>query len=78
MAILKVKDDKGKIVEIPAIKGDVPIKGKDYFTAEEVQEIINTVVQTINNNGTYQPKITYGTEEPSGGSDGDVYIQIIK
>ena len=58
MAILKVKDDKGKIVEIPAIKGDVPIKGKDYFT--------------------YQPKITYGTEEPSGGSDGDVYIQIIK
>lgn len=77
MAILKVKDDKGKIVEIPAIKGDVPIKGKDYFTAEEVQEIITAVAQQLIENGV-QSKITYGTEEPSGGSDGDVYIQIIE
>lgn len=27
--------------------------------------------------GTLQPKITYGTSAPSGGNNGDVYIQLI-
>ena len=27
--------------------------------------------------GKLQPKITYGTAEPSGGSPGDVYIQLL-
>ena len=27
---------------------------------------------------SYQQKITWGTDEPSGGKDGDIYIQIIE
>ena len=39
MAILRVKDNEGNIIEIPAIKGDTPIKGVDYWTDEDKAEI---------------------------------------
>lgn len=38
----------------------------------ELTNKINTEV------GKLQPKITYGTSQPSGGNSGDVYIQIIE
>ena len=48
MAILRVKDDMGNVIEIPAIKGDTPVKGVDYWTAEDVAAI-NAEVKTIVN-----------------------------
>ena len=50
MAILKVKDKDGNIIDIPAIKGakgDKPIKGVDYFTSDDKQEIINDVIASL-------------------------------
>lgn len=41
MAILRVKDENGNIIDIPAIKGDkgesgyTPIKGVDYFDGKD-------------------------------------------
>lgn len=40
MAILKVRDNDGNVSEIYAIKGDTPKKGVDYFTPEEVAEVV--------------------------------------
>ena len=52
MAILKVRDNDGNIVEIPAIKGDkgdkgdrgdpgyTPVRGTDYFTEEDIAEVV--------------------------------------
>lgn len=45
MAILKFRDEKGNIIEIPALKGDkgdngyTPIKGTDYWTEADKNEI---------------------------------------
>ena len=39
MAIIKVKNNEGKFVEIPTIKGNdgkTPEKGVDYFTPEDI------------------------------------------
>ena len=58
MAILRVKDSDGNIIEIPAIqgetgprgpKGDAPIKGTDYWTEEDKQEIVNDVIAALPN-----------------------------
>ena len=53
MAILKIKDQDGNIIEIPAIrgekgdKGDTPVKGTDYWTAEDIAEIKGYVDDAI-------------------------------
>ena len=47
VAILRVKDANGNIVDIPAIKGDKPVKGVDYFTQEDKQAIVDEVVATL-------------------------------
>ena len=40
---------------------------------------LNTFVNNVNDKvDTLQPKITYGTNEPSGGNSGDVYIQLLE
>ena len=52
MAILKIKDANGNIIEIPSIKGDTPIRGVDYFTEEDKEEIkgfIDEDVADLNN-----------------------------
>lgn len=51
MAILRVKDSDGNIIEIPAIKGDTPKKGVDYFTPEDIREITNGITLSISNEG---------------------------
>ena len=60
--ILRVRDDAGVTVEIPAIKGDTgmqgepgqtgpaghtPIKGTDYFTQSDKDEIVNQTKQSL-------------------------------
>lgn len=48
--ILRVRDNDGNIVDIPAIKGakgDKPIKGVDYFTADDKQEIVDDVIASL-------------------------------
>ena len=49
--ICKVWDaDQGKYVSIPAIKGTdghTPVKGKDYWTASDKQEIVNDVLAAL-------------------------------
>jgi hypothetical protein len=53
MAILKIKDQEGNIIDIPAIRGErgkdgyTPQKGVDYFTDEDIAELkIPSVDQT--------------------------------
>ena len=55
MAILRVKDNEGNIIEIPAIKGDTPQKGVDYWTNEDKAEIQAYIDQQLGvvENGTY-------------------------
>lgn len=55
MAILRVKDSEGNIIDIPAIKGDTPIKGVDYWTDEDKEEIESYINQQLGviENGTY-------------------------
>lgn len=48
--ILRVRDNDGNIVDIPAIKGakgDKPIKGVDYFTTDDKQEIVDDVIASL-------------------------------
>lgn len=55
MAILRVKDDEGNVIDIPAIKGDTPQKGVDYWTEadkNEIKEYINQQLGVVEN-GTY-------------------------
>lgn len=58
MAILKIKDGNGNIIEVPALKGDkgdkgnTPQKGVDYWTEADKAEIKNYVNQQISNSGS--------------------------
>lgn len=50
--ILRFKDKDGNISSVPAIKGDkgyTPVKGIDYFTDADKQEIINAVLAALPN-----------------------------
>ena len=47
VATLKIKNADGEWVDIPAIKGDTPIKGIDYFTEEDKQEMIDSVLASL-------------------------------
>ena len=37
----------GKEYPIPAIEGKTPVKGEDYFTQEDIQEIIAAVIREL-------------------------------
>ena len=58
MAILKIKDGNGNIIEVPALKGDkgdkgnTPQKGVDYWTEADKTEIKDYVNQQISNSGS--------------------------
>lgn len=55
----------------------VSYNGETPFPVEWGGTGANNAVEALNKlNG--QTKITYGTEEPSGGSDGDMYLQIVE
>ena len=58
MAILKVRDDKGNIIDIPAIKGDKGDSGVYIGTEKPTDESVNV---WVNPNGE-------GIELPTGGS----------
>lgn len=45
--ILQIKNDSGEWVSIPAIKGDKPVKGVDYFTDEDKKEIVDAVIAAL-------------------------------
>ena len=50
MAILKIKDDNGNVFDIPAIRGKdgyTPVKGTDYFTEVEKQEIYDAIFTAL-------------------------------
>ena len=49
---IRVKNELGKWVDIPALKGnkgDTPVKGLDYYTEEEKQELIEEILARIVN-----------------------------
>lgn len=49
-AILRVRDDQGNIIEIPAIKGDkgdTPIKYIDYFTQQDIKDMVEAVIEAL-------------------------------
>ena len=37
----------GKEYPIPAIEGKTPVKGEDYFTQEDIQEIVMAVIEEL-------------------------------
>lgn len=49
--ILQIRDNQsGNWVSIPAIKGDkgdMPVKGVDYFTEADKTEIVNAVIAAL-------------------------------
>lgn len=51
--MLKVKDDNGNVFEVLAIKGEdgqdgyTPVKGVDYFTESDKQEIVERVLANM-------------------------------
>lgn len=58
MAILKIRDENGNVIEIPTIKGDkgdTPQKGVDYWTEADKAEMKAYIDQQLGvvENGTY-------------------------
>lgn len=50
MANLKIKDENGNWVSLPTLKGKdghTPVKGVDYFTEEDKQELINEILEEL-------------------------------
>lgn len=50
MSILRVRDDKGNIFDIPAIRGKdgfSPVKGVDYYTEEEKNELVDELFDRL-------------------------------
>lgn len=62
MAILRVQDSNGNVTVIPAIKGETPIKGVDYFTKQEQIKFCEAVLAAL---PTYEMVVTLddGTTE---------------
>lgn len=55
MAILKIRDENGNIIEVPALKGDngyTPQKGVDYWTEVDKNDIREYVNEQIRNSGS--------------------------
>lgn len=49
-SILRVRDKDGNIIDIPAIRGadgKTPVKGIDYFTEDEINEFIKTILDSL-------------------------------
>ena len=49
-AVLRVRDDNGNVVDIPAIAGKdgkTPQKGVDYFTEVEKSEMVAAVIAAL-------------------------------
>jgi hypothetical protein len=59
LAILRVKDKNGNIIDIPAIKGKdgvdghTPVKGTDYFTEADKTEIMAMVIESLGGNPVF-------------------------
>lgn len=59
MAILKIKDENGNIIEIPALKGDkgdngsTPVKGVDYWTEADKNEINAYINEQLEGGGSH-------------------------
>ncbi len=47
MAVLRVKDNDGNLIEIHAIEGKTPIKGTDYWTEADKAEMVNDVLEAL-------------------------------
>jgi chromosome segregation ATPase len=58
--------------ELPDIREDITQNTSDVTALENtLRQLISTEVAKL------QPKISYGTAAPSGGSNGDIYIRLI-
>lgn len=68
-SILKVRLPDGSVVDIPALKGlkgDTPVKGVDYWTEEdknEIKEYIDTQINTTDGDNTNLVVVTLLTED---------------
>jgi len=50
MSILKVRDEHGNIIDIPAIKGDKGDKGDNYMLTEaDKAEMVDAVLEALPN-----------------------------
>jgi hypothetical protein len=53
LSVLSIRNEGGEFVQIPAIKGEKPIKGVDYWTDSDKQEIVDEVISQIDTSGGY-------------------------
>lgn len=47
MAVLYIRDKDGNFIPLPAIMGKTPVRGEDYWTEEDRQQIINDVLGQV-------------------------------
>lgn len=47
MSILRVRDKDGNVTDIPAIRGKTPVKGVDYFTEADKEELVAAVLAEL-------------------------------
>ena len=47
MSILKIRDENGNVVEIKVLRGHTPVKGVDYWTPADKQEIVEDVLAAL-------------------------------
>lgn len=48
MAVLKFKNEAGEFVGVPVISGSTPVKGVDYFTSDDIDDIVEVVIERAN------------------------------
>ena len=72
MAILKIRDENGKVTEIPAIRGNDGVDIEDVSQTTESTEDggTNVITVTLSNGQTF----TFNVKNGSRGSKGDTYI----
>lgn len=51
MPVLYIRDEDGNFIPIPSIMGKTPVRGEDYWTEEDQQQIINDVLGQVGGGG---------------------------
>ena len=46
-SILRVKDASGRVISIPAIRGERPVKGVDYWIDADKAEIVSLTLEAL-------------------------------
>lgn len=90
MAIIKIKNEQGEFEEIPVIQGKpgengkTPVKGVDYFTEEDINELnIPTKTSELINDSEFVTsievkRIEIVAEYPEIEEEGILYMKVVE